>query len=282
MLTKIVDNIQSLFQYKTYMIIAIIGYGHIATAIGQGLLRNTTYTLRVSAPSLPVSTAHPRCHTHSSNIAIIPGAQVLILAVKPIQMAAVLAEIREYLSPEILVISVAAGLALEWFEALLPKATPIVRAMPNIAAECSQSATPLLANACVSSSQKDIATAIFQSCGLITWTDDEANIAAFTALSGSGLAYLFLFTESMRQAGIALGLSEEVASAFTVQTLKGAASLASLPDKTLAGLQASVTSKGGTTAAALAVFTKHELSDVILAAMTAAYERSQSLLSKEP
>lgn len=95
------------------------------------------------------------------------------------------------------------------------------------------------------------------------------------------MAYVLMFTEAMRQGAIALGLQEDIASAFAIQTLQGAASLAALPNQTLRDLQEKITSKAGTTAAALAVFTEHQLSDIVLAAMTAAVERSQTLRSKK-
>lgn len=263
------------------MKISIIGYGNMAAAICKGLLLCPEYELYVSAPSLVTGQPQPRLHTHSSNLAVLPEADVLILAVKPNQMPLVLEEITAHLRPNLLIISVAAGLGFEWFQSYLPANTPLVRALPNLAAACGQSATPLVANAWVTPLQRDQAAALFQYCGKITWTQCEEDLDAYTALSGSGVAYVLMFTEAMRQGAIALGLQEEIASEFAIQTLQGAASLAALPNQTLRDLQEKITSKAGTTAAALAVFAEHQLADIVLAAMTAAVERSQTLRSKE-
>ncbi|MEI6095147.1 MAG: NAD(P)-binding domain-containing protein, partial [Gammaproteobacteria bacterium] len=131
------------------MNISIIGYGNMGKALCQGLLTNPNYHLQVASPSLANAQPAPRLTTHPTNLAILPDAQILILAVKPAQMAAVLTEIGPHLTPSLLVISIAAGLDLDWFAKYLPQQTPLVRAIPNIAAACSQSATPLLANSWV-------------------------------------------------------------------------------------------------------------------------------------
>ncbi|MCR9192048.1 MAG: pyrroline-5-carboxylate reductase [Gammaproteobacteria bacterium] len=259
------------------MNISIIGYGNMAKAIAQGLLQNPAYHLQVSSPSLPIGQSHPRCQTHHSNLAILPEADVLILAVKPIKMAEVLAEIRPQLRSNLLLISVAAGLSFTWFQSQLPPDMPLVRAMPNIAAACGQSATPLVANAWVNQTQQDASLALFSQCGRAIWTTKEADLDAFTALSGSGLAYIFAFAEAMRQGGITLGLDPTVATTFAVQTLQGAAQLATDPTRSLQSLQDSITSKAGTTAAALDVFAERHLSDIVLSAMQAAVVRSQTL-----
>lgn len=261
--------------------ISMIGYGNMGKALCQGLLTNPIYQVQVAAPSLPIAHSEARFSTHSSNLAILPNAQILILAVKPAQMAAVLAEIQSYLSPSVLIISIAAGLDLAWFANHLPQHSPLVRAIPNLAAACRQSATPLLANSSVTPMQHAVATQLFQQCGQIIWTENEKDLDTITALSGSGLAYLFLFVQAMSDSAIALGLSTETAHNFAIQTLAGAASLATLPEQTLVGLQQQITSKAGTTAAALDVFTQHHLSDIVLTAMQAAIARSQTLRSEE-
>ncbi len=262
------------------MNMGIIGYGNLAKALGKGLRRDEHIQLWVSAPSLTPGTPEPRLHTHTDNLAMISQIDCLILAVKPAQMADLLTEIRDHMPPGLLVISVAAGLTVDWFATHLLPNIPLIRAMPNLASECGQGATPLFANPFVNATQREQATRAFSACGLTTWVTQETEIDALIALSGSGLAYLFLFTEAMRHAGVKLGLSEEVATAFAVQTLQGAAGLAALPHYSLTSLQTQVTSKAGTTAAALAVFANHRLNDIVLTAMTAAFERSSSL-SKE-
>lgn len=263
------------------MKISIIGYGNMAKALCQGLASNPDYHLHVAAPSLSIN--HPESHlyTYSDNQAVIPHADVLILAVKPAQMAAVLEEIHSFLPSTLLIISVAAGLDLQWFAQHLPPHTPVIRAIPNLAASCKQSATPLLANAKVTSMQHALATDLFQHCGQITWVDNEQDLDIITALSGSGLAYLALFVQSMCDAAITMGLSPDIANIFAIQTLAGTASLANLPHQNLVSLQDKITSKAGTTTAALAIFAQHHLPELVLAAMQAAVQRSQSLRREE-
>ena len=259
----------------------MIGYGNMGKALCKGLLSNPNYHLRVAAPSLADAQPTPRLTTQPTNLTILPDAQILILAVKPAQMAAVLTEIGPHLAPSLLVISIAAGLDLDWFAKHLPQQTPLVRAIPNIAAACRQSATPLLANSWVKAEHHAAATALFQQCGQITWTQHEKDLDTITALSGSGLAYLFLFAQAMSEGAVALGLAPDTANNFAMQTLAGAASLAMQPGQTLVGLQQQVTSKAGTTAAALDVFAQQQLTNTVLSAMQAAVTRSQTLRSEE-
>lgn len=259
----------------------MIGYGNMGKALCQGLLSNPDYRIQVAAPSLINGQPQPGLTTHRENRSILADAQILILAVKPTQMADVIAEIAPQLSSSILVISIAAGLDLAWFAKHVPHETPVVRAIPNIAAACRQSATPLLANAWVTSEQHTAATTLFQQCGLITWTKNEKDLDTITALAGSGLAYLFVFAQAMADGAIALGLPPETANSFAMQTLAGAAGLVALPGQSLVGLQHQVTSKAGTTAAALEVFAQHQLSQTVLTAMQAAVTRSETLRSEE-
>lgn len=259
------------------MRVSIIGFGNMAKAFAHGLLRDPKNHLQVASPSLPIGINNDGIHTHHNNQSIIPNADIVILAVKPTQMEAVLTEISPLLSNDQLVISIAAGLTFNWFMKRLPKHTALVRAIPNLAAKCGQSATPLIANTFVTPTQRTATERIFLSSGIITWTEQESDLDAFTALSGSGPAYLFLFMNAMVHAGITLGLPEDIARSFAIQTVQGAVSLAATDSLSLSELQKAVTSKGGTTAAAIQVFQNHNLDKVVLEAMTAAYQRSQEL-----
>jgi pyrroline-5-carboxylate reductase len=153
--------------------------------------------------------------------------------------------------------------------------------MPNIAVATQQSATPLKANQWVSNEQKLKAEQLFNQLGITTWIDKEEAIDAFTALSGSGPAYVFLFMEAMIKAAINLGIRRDLAEKFTLQTLHGALSLASQTNANLSDLRESITSSGGTTEAALHVFKQQELEGLIEKAMCAAYQRAQQLGIKE-
>ena len=259
------------------MKISFIGFGNMAQAIAEGLIAKKDYQLWAAAPSLSIQSTAQGINTHHDNLAIITDADIIVLAVKPSLMPIVFAEIQSKIPANCLIISIAAGLSASWFNKQASSSFALVRAMPNIAASVGQSATPLFANELVSTHQRQAAEQIFSTIGLTTWVKQESDIDAFTALSGSGPAYIFLFMETMINAAKALGLSEEIATSFTLQTFRGALSLASTSELSLGELRNKVTSPAGTTAAAIAAFTAQGLEAITLKAMKAAYERAQQL-----
>ncbi len=259
------------------MNIAFIGYGNMAKAIAQGLLKQSRYKLYASSPSLPERERDNDISTHFDNRVIAAKADVLILAVKPKQMAEVLKNITPVLKTQCLVISVAAGITLDWLGNHCPSGQAIVRSMPNTPAAVSEAATGLIANAFVSHQDKQTTEGIFSSIGIYSWLKDEAMMDTLTALSGSGPAYVFKFMESIVEAAITLGLNPETAKAFTLQTVKGALSLAQQSECSLSQLRKKVTSPKGTTAAALDILCHGELDEIILKAMTAAQQRAKEL-----
>ena len=256
------------------MNISIIGFGNMAKALVTKLLNNKTIHLSVAAPSLPIGMNADGIKTHSDNLAIIADADVVILAVKPAQTRLVLDQIASKLLPHCLIISVASGLSLTCYNM---NKRPVIRAMPNIAAAMGQSATPLIANEFVTNDQKKIAEQLFGSMGITTWLSEDREMDAFTALSGSGPAYVFLFMDAMINAAVDLGLPKHTATAFTLQTVQGALSLAKTSKNNLSELRAAVTSPAGTTAAAIKVFMDGGFNELIYQAMQAAFERSIEL-----
>lgn len=258
------------------MNISFIGFGNMAKAIARGLAKQGVHTLYASSPSLSLGINKDKIHTHHDNKAFLKAADVLILAVKPAQMSTVLEEIALLIPPHCLLISVAAGLNLDWFMQRCKVNQAIIRTMPNTAAAIGMSATPLIANKHTNAEQKKWAETIFSSIGLTAWADVEEELDTFTALSGSGPAYVFLFMESMINAAVALGLKEPIARAFTLQTIFGAINLAQSSELSLSELRTRVTSPGGTTAAALQVL-HNQLDSLLLAAMEAAKNRSHEL-----
>ena len=259
------------------MNISFIGFGNMAKAMAQCLVQNQAYHLRAASPSLPIGVTAEGIQTHYDNLSILADADIVILAVKPDNMASVLNQIQNYLPPTCLIISVAAGRKLDWIENCIKKNVPIIRAMPNIAAAIAQSATPLMANSFVTDEQKIIANALFSSLGITTWVEKETDMDAYTALSGSGCAYVFLFMEALVEGACAIGLSEEIATSFALQTVLGAANLSKTTKKRFSNLRENVTSPAGTTAAALAILQDLKFKETIKTAMGAAYERSQHL-----
>jgi pyrroline-5-carboxylate reductase len=254
------------------MKVSFIGFGNIAKAIAHGLMKQKHFSLYAAAPSLTPNQFDGVCTT-SDNKAVVGNTEVLVLAVKPMVMDEVLKEISPLLPAHCLVISVATGLNFQWFAKRLPQHQPVVRAMPNTPAQVACAATPLIANSWVNNKQKNEAEAIFAHIGLTAWAQHEEEIDAFTALSGSGPAYFFLFLEEMIKAAVTLGLSESVAKTFALQTAEGAIQLAKQSPLDLTALRNSVTSPAGTTAAALNQLNP-QLGTLVLQAMKAAKERA--------
>lgn len=259
------------------MKISFIGYGKIARALISGWQNMQDYEFRAAAPSLENGITPEGIKTTSSNIEVTKDANIIILAVKPMQMDVVLAEIAETIPKNCLVISVATGLKLSWFAKRTPPKTAVIRAMPNIAAEVAQSATPLINNQYVNEQQRATTEKLFNAIGIITWVQQEDDIDIFTALSGSGPAYVFQFIQGMITAAINMGLDEKQATDFTLKTVSGATYLAINSNQSLQALTEQVTSKGGTTAAALRVFQEREFSNIIDEAMKAAQKRAKEL-----
>ncbi|BCA96322.1 pyrroline-5-carboxylate reductase [Legionella antarctica] len=258
------------------MNISFLGYGNMAKAIARGLSQQGCHSLSAAAPSLGIGTNKDQIQTHFDNKQIIKDAEIIVLAVKPMKMSLVLNEITPFLSPDCLLISVAAGLSLSWFAEHGSVNQPLIRTMPNTPASVGLAATPMIANPFTSSEQKRQADFIFSTIGITAWVENEEDMDTFTALSGSGPAYVFSFLEAMVEAAVALGLNESVAKKFALQTFNGALKLAQNDNLSLNQLRTKVTSPGGTTAAALSIMHK-QLNTLTLAAMSAAKQRAHEL-----
>lgn len=259
------------------MKISFIGFGNMAQAIAHGLNNNENYRIFAASPSLPEGINADGISTSHNNLEVIKEADVIILAVKPAKMAAVLAQINPTLPAHCLLISVAAGLSLPWLEKHCRKNQAIIRSMPNLPLAIGKGATPLIANRHTTTEQKQWAEQLFQCCGIITWATQESDMDFFTALSGSGPAYVFLFLEAMINSAKKLGLGEDIAKTFTLQTMAGALSLVNKSDLEIADLRKKVTSPAGTTAAAIDILQQQGFEELLFNAMKAAYERARQM-----
>ncbi len=259
------------------MKIHFIGFGNMAKAIAHSLCGQLNYHLTATSPSLNEGKTSEGIITHPHNLVGIKEADLVILAVKPTKMATVLSEIKEALPKHCLLISVAAGLSLNWLGQHCRPGQPIIRSMPNIAITLGKGATPLIANSFVNDEQKGIAEQIFKNSGIVSWTTEEKDIDAFTALSGSGPAYVFFFLEALIDSAKKLGLNEEIARTFTLQTVVGALELASNSTLEIKELRKKVTSPAGTTAAAIDILEQQGFAELLFKAMEAAYERAKQL-----
>jgi len=213
--------------------------------------------------------------TQASIDASIQGSEIVVLAVKPVDMQPV-CEALGRLPGAYLVLSIAAGIpsaaVARWCGT-----EAVVRAMPNTPALIGKGITGLCARGGVSAQQRATASRIMEVIGQAVWFTDEAMLDAVTAISGSGPAYVFYFIEALQDAARQMGMDAEQARHFAVQTFVGAAQLAAQSTEEIALLRERVTSKGGTTAAALEKLRQENVGATIVAAAFAALERSREM-----
>ena len=267
--------------------IAVIGGGQMARALLGGWVARgaPTTALAVADPAAEqrqwLERRFPGVAVHADNAAAAREAAVWLLAVKPQQLAAVTATLAPLAAARHpLVISIAAGVRAANIDRWLGGQASVVRAMPNRPALIAAGASALYAAAEVSGEARALAGRLVESVGSAVWVDSEDDMDAVTAVSGSGPAYFFLLIELLEEAGIAQGLRPEVARRLAIDTAAGAAALARESGDDPATLRAQVTSKGGTTAAALAVFEAADLRAIVARAVAAAAQRSRELAAE--
>ncbi|HMO31177.1 pyrroline-5-carboxylate reductase [Enterovirga sp.] len=204
--------------------------------------------------------------------------EVLVLAIKPQGLDEAAAALRANAGPQTLVVSILAGKTVADLKRALPEAQAVVRAMPNLPAAIGQGATGAYASPGTSDAQKATADRLLACNGVVEWVGDEALIDAVTALSGSGPAYVFHLVEAMAKAGEAAGLEPGLAGRLARATVTGAGALLAQSDLAAGTLRENVTSKGGTTAAALEVLMGPDgLTPLLTRAVAAAKRRAGEL-----
>ena len=202
----------------------------------------------------------------------------VVFAVKPQQLGDLLPAYGKRFGNVPLYISVAAGKDLQFLASRLGERMQVVRAMPNTPALAGQGMSVLCASGTLPASARNVATQLMQAVGKVEWVSDESLMDAVTALSGSGPAYVFLFLECLVKAGMAAGLSENIARTLTLQTVSGSLALAEQSQDSFEQLRKNVTSPGGTTEAALAVLMKNNaMENIVKEAVLAAAKRSKKL-----
>jgi pyrroline-5-carboxylate reductase len=260
--------------------IAFVGAGNMASSIIGGLIASGHPADHISAADpFPASLQNLReiapVTIYSDNASAAENADIIILAVKPQVMAEATDSIADAVrAHSAVVISIAAGVTIHSMQARLGPDAAIVRCMPNTPALIGCGAAGLFANSNVSDRQRDFAQSVLSAVGITCWVKSETELDAITALSGSGPAYFFLLTEAMIDAGIALGLTRDTATALATQTSLGAARMALQSDVGLVELRRRVTSPGGTTERAIQSFEQDKLRDVVTRAMRAASDRA--------
>ncbi len=265
--------------------IAFIGAGNMAASLIGGLLAQgiPASHIRASDPGAEQRekvAAEYGIELFASNAEAIAGADVVVLATKPQVLKAVCQALASNLDDGQLIVSIAAGISCASLANWLGAQRSIVRCMPNTPALLRQGVSGLFANAEVSSGQRQLAEQLLSAVGLALWLEEEQQIDAVTAVSGSGPAYFFLLIEAMTAAGEQLGLPRAIAAQLTVQTALGAARMASESDVEAAELRRRVTSPNGTTEAAIKTFQAGGFETLVQHALAAAAKRSTELASE--
>jgi pyrroline-5-carboxylate reductase len=261
-------------------LIAFVGGGQMAGSLIGGLRASghAASRLRVAEPDRARAAWLRRqfgVDVKAAAAEVADDVDALVLAVKPQAMKAAITGLTP--KPTTTVVSIAAGVRIESIRTWLGGRAPIVRCMPNTPALLRKGVTALHAPAATPARSRALAEKILSAVGATCWIGREDQLDAATALSGSGPAYFFLLTEAMREAGVALGLDEATARLLAERTLVGAGRMAEDGGKDVAELRANVTSKGGTTEAAIAHFESKGLRKLVAGALRAAERRGREL-----
>ncbi len=261
--------------------IGFIGGGNMAASLIGGLINAgmSAADITVAEPDekqRQALTTRFDIKTTAENKAVLSN-EIVILAVKPQLLKQVCQQLDSDQQSGRLFISIAAGIKSNDIDRWLNGNQHIVRCMPNTPSLVQCGASGLFANELVSKHQKQQAETVMQAVGIVVWVENEEQINAVTAVSGSGPAYYFLMMEAMQQAGEELGLSTEVAQKLVLQTALGAARMATESEFSAAELRQMVTSKGGTTEQAILSFQSAGYQKIVSTALQAAHDRSISL-----
>lgn len=266
---------------KNELNIAFIGGGNMASALIGGLAGKLTpgrniHVVDINAGALENLQRQFGVSTAPKIDAAVGRSDVVVLAVKPQQMKDVAAQLQPHVSAQ-LVLSIAAGIRAVDLSRWLNGHDAIVRTMPNTPAMIGKGITGMVATAGVTPAQREAADAIMRAVGATVWLSDEALIDPVTAVSGSGPAYVFYFIEAMQQAALEMGLSAQQGTELAIATFVGASQLAAQSDEPVSTLRERVTSKGGTTYAALTSMEASGVKDAIVRAIKAAAGRGKEL-----
>lgn len=262
--------------------IGFIGAGNMSYALISGLLKNgfSAKNIKLSDKDevlLSQRQVEFSVETFADNAQLAAQCEVIILAVKPQILSNVCKEIQVHIHHQPLIISIAAGVKSNDINRWLGGTAPIIRTMPNTPALLGNGATGLVENEAVNNQQKDLAEQILSAVGQCFWVANEDLLDAVTALSGSGPAYFFLMIESMSNAGVALGLDEKMAEKLSIQTALGASMMANQNNESARQLRNKVTSKNGTTQAAIESFQDQNFEAIVSHAMRVAFNRAKEI-----
>jgi pyrroline-5-carboxylate reductase len=261
--------------------IAFIGGGNMAAALIGGLVGKVADAANVHVVDLNAEALQSLKTRFGVSTAIaidgsVASADVVVLAVKPQQMRDVVVQLKPVIGAQ-LIVSIAAGIRMADISRWLDGHQAVVRAMPNTPALIGRGISGVAASEQVSTLQRAQADSILKAVGETVWVAHEEQLDAVTAISGSGPAYVFYFLEAMEKAALELGLSSADGLALARATFAGATELAQRSDEPVSTLRERVTSKGGTTYAALTSMEQAGVKDAIVNALKAAASRSKEL-----
>jgi pyrroline-5-carboxylate reductase len=262
---------------------AFIGGGNMGGALIRGLIARGLAPQKISVGEAVQARRIQLAdelgvHVTADNREAAAGADVVVLAVKPQDMAGTTQQLTEVLAQRRpLVLSIAAGIRVADIAGWCGAGVPVVRAMPNRPALNSAGASAIYAAAGLQAEHRTLAETVLGAAGTTVWVSEESMLDVVTALSGSGPAYFFLLAELMTDAAVKLGMERESALELAIQTLYGSGRMARESDGDLARLRAEVTSKGGTTEAALRSFEAANLRGIVAAALAAATDRGREM-----
>lgn len=263
--------------------ISIIGTGNMGEALISGLIVSESSKPKniictdVREDRLDEIRREYGVRTTSDNLQAVAESDIIVYAVKPQIIAAVLKETAEKLDMSKLIISIAAGVPLPAIETCLNKDLRLIRVMPNIAASVKEAASAIAAGEHATKEDIDLAMAIFNSIGKSIFLKENYLMDAITGLSGSGPAYIFLIVDALADAGVKMGLSRKEALFLSTQTVLGAAKLLMETQEHPGQLKDKVTSPGGTAIAGLATLEEGGLRTTLIHAVEAATNRSKEL-----
>ena len=264
-------------------IVGFVGGGNMATALIKGYLAAGLYRAEqicvsdVDAPKLAALRRRFKVATTQDNAALVRDAKVIVIAVKPQIIDAVLASLRPSVAPQKLFVSIAAGVTTARLEAGLGERARVLRVMPNTPALLGKGMSVLVRGRYGTAADERLGLRLLRAVGLAVAVQDERLLDAVTGLSGSGPAYVYRFAEGLIAGGVAAGLSASLATQLALQTLTGAAAMLQETGETPEALRAMVTSPGGTTLAGLGELERRGFKDGVAAAVVTATRRSEEL-----
>ncbi len=262
--------------------VGFIGAGKMATALARGLVAAgfTSADQIVASDVFAAAREHFVQETKSravaSNAEVVAASQIVILAVKPQQMSGVLADLKGHVTPQHLVISIAAGVPLKSLMAGLGEQTRLVRVMPNTPCLVGASASGFAIGGAATNEDATLVEQLLSAVGVAVSVDEKL-LDAVTGLSGSGPAYVYQIIEALSDGGVRVGLPRDVATKLAAQTVLGAAKMVLETGEHPGALKDAVTSPGGTTIAGLHALERGGLRAALMNAVEAATNRSKEL-----